>query len=129
MPRTAVRHTGNFSDTDAYRTWRIIARNREFTGETEGIGFSNGIATISGLPKSVKPCDRDCGVDGDRCRFHDRIFHLSNLRNYPAFVRVQDERTGKRRTEQVEGYRVLSEEEYEREFGDTEEDILDLADF
>lgn len=129
MSRTAIKEAPNFTEDDAYKTWRVISRNKEYTGETEGVGFSNGIATISGLPKSVKPCpDMRCSVNGELCRFHERLFHLNNLRNYPAFIRVEDERTGKRRTEQVSGYRVLSEEEYDREFGEQEADYIDLVD-
>lgn len=132
MPRVAApKNTGvrKFVDEDAYKTWRVIAPNNTFTGETETFGFSNGQASIVALPKSVRCrglCDRE---SGDLCRVHSRVFHLNNLLNYPTFHRITDERTGRRSTEMRDGYRVLSEEEYEREFGDNEEDMIDLGDF
>jgi hypothetical protein len=132
MPaRTATRpaQADKFTEEDAYQTWRVIARNPQYTGETEGIGFSNGVATISGLPKSVK-CSTGCEAEGDLCRLHLQVRRLNNLRNYPVFVPTRDARTNKRVPVKVEGYRVLSEAEYEQEFGEANDsDIIDLDDF
>lgn len=131
MPRVATREpaTHVFGDADAYKTWRVVAPVPTYTDTTEGFGFSNGQAVIAGLPKAVKSCGRECGGDGEMCRVHERVFHLNNLRNYPTFARVKDERTARTRTEQREGYRILTEEEYEREFGDVEPDEINLGDF
>ena len=131
MPRTATRPVQSpvFTTEDAYKTWRVIARNTQYTGETEGIGFSNGMATVSGLPKTVR-CDGSCGSDGELCRLHERVFRLNNIRNYPVHVATRDERTKKRVISKQDGYRVLSETEYEAEFGDAgDSDIIDLDDF
>jgi hypothetical protein len=129
MPTATKATTTNFVDADAYKTWRVIAPVPSYTSTTEGFGFSNGQAVVAALPKSVK-CPGGCGVDGDLCRLHERVFHLNNLRNYPTFTRVRDASTGKRRTVKGEGYRVLSEEEYEREFSESDaSDVIDLDDF
>lgn len=132
MPRAAkAANAGDsrlFSEQDAFVTWRIVARNPTYTGETEKVGFSNGQATLSGLPKSSK-CTPGCGADGDLCRLHDRVFHLNNLLNYPSFQRSLDERTNRRVTARYEGYRVLSEVEYEAEYGDGSDELLDIDSF
>lgn len=138
MPRTAVKpggstvrgdRYGNFTEEDAYKTWRVISHNRELTGSTEGFGFSNGQAVVTGLPKTVKHYSADCNENGELCRLHERVFRLNNLMNYPGYMRVMDERSGKRKTERFEGYRILSEEAYEREFGDVNEvEGIDLED-
>ena len=123
MPRAetaAVKGARTFTEEDAYKTFRVVARNPEFTGETEKIGFSNGIATVSGLPASVtcergrEDCARYTDGAGDVCRVHDRVLHLNNLLNYP-FVKRIGTRQGPRSV--IENtYRVLSDEEYEQEF-------------
>lgn len=123
MPRaetTAKQSVRTFTDEDAYKTFRVVARNATFTGETEKIGFSNGIATVSGLPASVT-CDRDRSActqytdgSGDVCRVHDRVLHLNNLLNYP-YVERMETRQGMRSVIK-NAYRVLSDEEYEQEF-------------
>lgn len=131
MPRGAVAtKSANFTEEDAYKTWRVLALVRDFTGTTEGFGFSNGVATVSALPKTAQSCGRDCWRDGDTCRVHERVIRLNNLRNYPRYRRVLDERTNRRQTLRDDGYRVLSEAEYESEFGDIQNgDMIDLDDF
>lgn len=108
-----------FTEENAYETFRVFARNSEFTGQTEGIGFSNGMATVSALPRSVT-CDREAGdcftynaASGDICRVHERVRHLNNLMNYPWVERVQTP-SGMRPVIK-NSYRVLSEAEYEEE--------------
>lgn len=132
MPRTATRPTKAevFTEADAYKTWRVVSANKEYSDKTETFGFSNGQAVIPALPKTTK-CNGLCtaGDINEDCRLHNRVLRLNNLRNYPTFRRVQDPQSGRRRTDQMDGYRVLSEDEYEREFGDVEPDSIDLDDF
>jgi hypothetical protein len=129
MPRTAIKESTVLTEDDAYKTWRVVAPVLNYTGTTESFGFSNGQAVIAALPKTVK-CAGGCDADGELCRLHERVFHLNNLRNYPTFTRVRDARTGRRTTVKNAGYRVLSEEEYEREFSESDaSDVIDLDDF
>ena len=132
MPRTATRpiKADVFTEEDAYKTWRVVSANKEYSDKTETFGFSNGQAVIPALPKTAK-CNGLCtaGDINEDCRLHNRVLRLNNLRNYPTFRRVQDPQSGRRRTDQMDGYRVLSEDEYEREFGDVEPDSIDLDDF
>ena len=122
MPRASAptkTASKRYASEDAYATFRVMAHNPTFTGETEGIGFSNGMATVHGLPKTVT-CDlefEDCmqrsDATGDVCRVHERVFRLNNLLNYPYVERVESQ-SGPRSVIK-NAYRVLSESEYEEE--------------
>lgn len=89
-----------------YMTWRVVSHNPNYTGQTEGFGFSNGEAVISALPRSA-PADR----------VEERILRLSTLASYPAY----EERRSRQNVlslKAVQGYRVLTEAEYDAEFAD-----------
>lgn len=125
---TAVR---KFTDEDAYKTWRVQAMNPDYKDTTEGFGFSNGWAVVPGLPKRVV-CTGECSPEtvDDDCRLHTRKLHLNNLLSYTRYVRVADPNKRNGRLEKRDGYRVFSEEEYEREFegGDEDEALPDMTD-
>lgn len=105
----------------AKQTWRVIANNPAYNGTTEGFGFTNGEAVISALPRSasckdsLETCERAGRIDN--CALHKRMMHLAALTNYVAYRSVRDPRTNRDRLEQIPGYRVLSEAQYEAEFG------------
>jgi hypothetical protein len=145
--QTAQRQAGTpFGVEDAYTTFRAVARNRDWTGVTEGFGFSGGVAPITGLPRNVKcpagaetleECSRS---DGSLCRVHERVMRLNNLVNYPVTLRLtaRDENgrvvpqflpNGRPAVRTEQSYRVLTEQEYEREFGDGGDEQPDLSDF
>lgn len=101
-PAKPAEQGGNFTAEDAYRTWRVRARNGSFTGETEGFAFSNGQVLIPGLPRTASPQ-----------RVTVRVLRLNNLRNYPVFEREANPRTRRLETKRYEGYQVLTPEQYE----------------
>lgn len=109
-------------EQSAHQNWRVVAHNREFTGETEGFGFTNGTAVVTALPsrvtcsRSIAACEAGGLIDG--CTLHKRMRHLAGLANYVAYENVPDQRTGRSRLVQINGYRVLSEAEYDEQYGD-----------
>jgi len=113
-----------YTEADAFKTWRILSHNPTYTGETEGFGFSNGQATVSALPRSLQ-C-HGCSEE-DPCRIHQRIAHLNNIENYPRYVAVKQANSGRQRLDQRSVYRILSEEEYEAEFGGIEDEVVEAA--
>jgi hypothetical protein len=101
-PAKPAEQGGNFTTEDAYRSWRVRARNGSFTGETEGFAFANGQVLIPGLPRTASPQ-----------RVAVRVLRLNNLRNYPVFEREANPRTRRLETKRYEGYQVLTPEQYE----------------
>lgn len=135
MPaRAATKPAGpraKFETEDAYKTWRVLSRNPQYTGGTEGIGFSNGQASVPGLPRSVQcRCTSNSRETGEgNCRLHERLDKLNGFLNYPSYERVQNPQTKRFVYQKVDSYRVLTEAEYDAEFGDVQDvidDILDL---
>lgn len=114
-----------FLEPAAHQTWRVIARNREYAGETEGFGFNRGEAVIPALPVNVR-CPHEsaerCERSGTICRLHTRLLRLNNLTNYPFASRQLNQRTKRVRTVMTPGYEVLSEAEYEARYGDRDDD-------
>lgn len=133
MPTRTAEKTApkTFTEDDAYVTYRVVAHNKNYSGQTEKFGFSNGVASVLGLPKSVscphgsfEVCQR--ATAGDLCRLHERVLHLNGLMNYPFITREQT-RAGVRSV-QHNTYRVMTEDEYEREFAGDDTEV-DLSDF
>jgi len=101
---------GVFTEDDTHRTWRIVARNPNYGGETEGFTFSRGESIATGLPSNASP---------ERVRV--RQLRLNGLRNYDFAYRTKNAR-GQNVTRVEPGYRVLTEEQYEAEYRDRIED-------
>ncbi len=56
MPATAEKAApgaGRASGFDPFKTYYIVAHNRKFNGESNGLHFANGIARIDGLEPGV----------------------------------------------------------------------------
>lgn len=115
-----------FTEDDTHQTWRIVSRNTNYNGETEGIGFSNGEAVATAIP-SIVSCPYESmeacagATEGRLCRIHRRVRQLNGFMGYPYIYRVKNAR-GVTVTRREPGYRVLTEEQYEAEFGDSEAD-------
>ncbi len=110
--RTPVVEAKHGFDREAvFQTWRVVARNPNYAGETEGFQFGRGEAVVPALPSGAS-----------EERVETRLLRLNNLQNYPFSYRAVNQRTKRIRTVTVPGYEVMSEAEYEARFGDRDDD-------
>lgn len=96
---------GLFRRADAFKPWRVIARNPNYTGETEGFGFSRGQSVIAPLPQAAS-----------EARVSLRMLRLNGLRNYDFHFRTRER--GRNVTKVEPGYRVLTPDQWEAEYAD-----------
>lgn len=98
-----------FEREDVYTTWRVLSKNPNYDGETEGFGFHRGVATIGALSRTAS-----------ETRVQERLMHLHALNSYQFSENVEDRR-GNSVLRSGWTYTVMTDDEYEAQYADDDD--------